>query len=130
MDDRNVTALGLMAFWYILPVIALEVGDAGIAFEKEELLVHMDLELLAPGEVGLREVDLGRTDTDPNWTDFGNECRKCHSTAGFRPTLFSNALHSKTAFPLQGKHNATACSACHKTERPRADSLILRFVCT
>lgn len=52
-------------------------------------------------------------------SEFGSECRKCHSTAGFRPTLFSNQLHAKTAFPLQGKHNATACSACHKTERPR-----------
>ena len=62
-------------------------------------------------------------------TDFGSECKQCHATAGFRPTLFGTQLHAKASFPLIGKHQATACSACHKNERPRLNLHIAKQEC-
>jgi hypothetical protein len=43
----------------------------------------------------------------------GTECQKCHTieSAKFAAAGFS---HATTAFPLTGKHQAAACSVCHK----------------
>jgi hypothetical protein len=57
------------------------------------------------------------------------ECKSCHATAGFRPTLFSSAMHSDTKFPLVGKHGAAACSSCHTNARPRADLHVAKQAC-
>ena len=48
------------------------------------------------------------------------ECKGCHATSGFRPTLFGVVAHTATRFPLVGKHTAVACSACHSSPRPRS----------
>jgi len=61
-------------------------------------------------------------------TDRG-ECRPCHATSGFRPTLFTADLHAGTAFPLTGKHVASACSACHASPRPRLDLHVTKQAC-
>jgi hypothetical protein len=57
------------------------------------------------------------------------ECKPCHTTGGFRPTLFDVDMHASTAFPLVGKHLAAACSACHATARPRADLHVANKIC-
>ncbi len=46
--------------------------------------------------------------------DFG-ACAKCHNTSGWMKTSFS---HSKTAFPLDNKHDQVTCQTCHR-ELPR-----------
>lgn len=40
----------------------------------------------------------------------GNECEKCHSEKDWKTTRFD---HSKTNFPLLGKHEDVKCDKCH-----------------
>jgi hypothetical protein len=47
------------------------------------------------------------------------ECAQCHTIVGFAPTTFGVAEHATTAYPLDGKHAATPCRACHKNPAPR-----------
>jgi len=42
---------------------------------------------------------------------FGTSCGSCHSTSAWKPASFD---HSKSAFPLTGKHTGVACASCHK----------------
>ncbi|TMA99655.1 MAG: cytochrome C [Deltaproteobacteria bacterium] len=37
-------------------------------------------------------------------------CEACHSSAGWRPVAFD---HSRTGFPLEGRHVFASCRACH-----------------
>jgi hypothetical protein len=57
------------------------------------------------------------------------ECKPCHATSGFRPTLFGVVAHTSTRFPLVGKHTAAACSACHTAPRPRVDLHVTKQAC-
>jgi hypothetical protein len=45
---------------------------------------------------------------------FGNNCQSCHVTASFKQINQNTFDHSKTNFPLLGKHKLAACSDCHK----------------
>ncbi|MCC6672606.1 MAG: cytochrome c3 family protein [Planctomycetes bacterium] len=45
----------------------------------------------------------------------GQGCLSCHARTGFVPPEFSLAQHARTAFPLDGAHAATPCTACHGT---------------
>ena len=64
-------------------------------------------------------------------------CLTCHSSDGFRPSLFNEGLHAKARFKLEGAHRAVPCQTCH-TElnvNPSVSTLkgvngarILRFV--
>jgi len=45
---------------------------------------------------------------------FGSDCQSCHSTNSFHQINQSAFDHSKTNFPLVGKHNSVKCSDCHK----------------
>ena len=49
----------------------------------------------------LDDVHLGR---------FGSDCGTCHTTEGFKQARFD---HSRTRFPLSGRHQTIACEACH-----------------
>jgi hypothetical protein len=40
----------------------------------------------------------------------GTRCSFCHSTKGWRPVTFD---HSKTGFPLEGRHVSASCRGCH-----------------
>ena len=42
-------------------------------------------------------------------------CEGCHRVDGFRPSLIGASEHARYAFPLEGRHAAAACSACHRT---------------
>jgi hypothetical protein len=43
----------------------------------------------------------------------GGECASCHTVDGFKPARFGLPEHTKTAYPLGGKHTAVACAKCH-----------------
>jgi Cytochrome c7 and related cytochrome c len=43
----------------------------------------------------------------------GGRCDSCHSLDGFKPAKFTVADHSKTDYPLRGKHADVACAKCH-----------------
>lgn len=45
---------------------------------------------------------------------FGADCKSCHSTRGFNFINDSAFDHSKTKFPLIGKHKLVKCNDCHK----------------
>ena len=47
------------------------------------------------------------------------DCASCHDEQGFWPTLFTVQQHSRTDFPLQGKHQSVPCTSCHRGKRPR-----------
>ena len=51
---------------------------------------------------------------DPHHGEFKETCENCHTTAGWKklPTNFAFD-HSKTKFPLLGKHADVPCASCH-----------------
>jgi len=54
---------------------------------------------------------------DPHGDAFGGDCSRCHSTGGWKEIRPANGFdHSRTDYPLLGKHAAVACRDCHKTE--------------
>ncbi len=57
------------------------------------------------------------------------ECAQCHSTAGFRPTLFGVTAHASTKFPLVGLHTAVGCTGCHAPAKPRVDLHVGKQAC-
>ena len=47
---------------------------------------------------------------------FGQRCTSCHVTASWKSIkqgVEDTGFHSKTRFPLKGRHNDVACRACH-----------------
>jgi len=52
---------------------------------------------------------------DAHGGKLGKKCEKCHVPNGWRKE--SRFDHSKTDFPLRGKHKDTSCRACHPNER-------------
>lgn len=44
---------------------------------------------------------------------FGKDCQKCHNLSNFKNIRTSAFDHSKTNFPLTGKHLALNCQSCH-----------------
>lgn len=44
---------------------------------------------------------------------FGKDCTKCHNTSSFKSVNTSEFNHSRTAFPLIGKHASVNCNDCH-----------------
>jgi len=44
----------------------------------------------------------------------GTNCSSCHNTSGWRGSLATNRFdHSKTAYPLVGRHAGVSCEKCH-----------------
>jgi hypothetical protein len=51
---------------------------------------------------------------DPHRGEFRKSCDSCHTTSGWKTMLQGFDFdHSKTKYPLLGKHAQVACSACH-----------------
>ncbi len=44
----------------------------------------------------------------------GDDCKRCHDTAGWKPA--NGFDHAKTKFALRGAHAAVECAKCHRTE--------------
>jgi hypothetical protein len=52
--------------------------------------------------------------TDPHKSDLTTRCDSCHNTTSWTQHVqFESFDHSKTRYPLLGKHQAVACSGCH-----------------
>ena len=55
--------------------------------------------------------------SDPHHGEFKANCESCHTTAGWRQASETKASvnfdHSRTKFPLVGKHQGVKCDACH-----------------
>jgi len=71
-----------------------------------------------PRYIGLAFGKCADCHADPHRESFGQQgCETCHSTAGWK-RVASSALqrsfdHSKTAYPLLGKHQQVDCVLCH-----------------
>ncbi|MEO8031608.1 MAG: hypothetical protein ABJC74_15275 [Gemmatimonadota bacterium] len=52
--------------------------------------------------------------SDPHSGKFGGGCAECHQTRSFSVIDGSSFNHSRTRYPLAGKHTAVACAACHE----------------
>ncbi len=53
---------------------------------------------------------------DPHHGEFTKPCESCHTTATWRKSSFVSTFdHSKTSFPLLGRHTQVGCVTCHKT---------------
>lgn len=54
--------------------------------------------------------------TDPHKGEFKQSCESCHNTSTWKKSTFTSTFdHSKTKFPLLGKHREVTCIACHKS---------------
>jgi Cytochrome c7 and related cytochrome c len=58
--------------------------------------------------------DCHKTD-EPHRGQLGTDCAQCHSVEGWR-TNVATFDHSKTRFPLKGKHQQQPCISCHVGE--------------
>ena len=68
-----------------------------------------------PRYAGLQFSKCSDCHSDPHKGGFKQSCETCHSTSTWRKSGFaSNFDHSKTHFPLLGKHLAVQCLTCHK----------------
>ena len=52
---------------------------------------------------------------DKHNNKFGQDCTRCHVTAGWKILDERNIDHNKTNFPLLGKHVGVKCDNCHKS---------------
>jgi hypothetical protein len=52
--------------------------------------------------------------SDYHQKTLSSDCKSCHTNESFKPAPGFN--HSKTKFPLIGKHQSATCESCHKTE--------------
>ena len=55
---------------------------------------------------------------DPHQGRFGAKCETCHSADDWKRIQTANFDHARTRYPLTGKHQATACAACHPPGKP------------
>lgn len=55
---------------------------------------------------------------------FGRDCQKCHSTLGWRQVNQQAFDHSRTRYPLKGKHVLVNCQKCHP---PGRSTKIVRY---
>jgi hypothetical protein len=68
-----------------------------------------------PKYAGLQFSTCSACHTDPHKGEFKQSCESCHTTSTWKKSSFTaNFDHSKTHFPLQGKHLEVACLTCHK----------------
>jgi len=56
---------------------------------------------------------------DPHAGTLGADCRQCHSTAGWLLIQGASFDHTKTRYPLQGRHVTVTCAGCHAQERKK-----------
>jgi hypothetical protein len=61
---------------------------------------------------GLRFSECSSCHRDPHEAAFGANCSNCHTTESWSSSKID---HSKTRFPLEGKHIPVECSKCHRT---------------
>lgn len=66
---------------------------------------------------GLKFANCTPCHTDVHNNKFGPKCTDCHNNESFTAVGgVQNFNHSKTNFPLEGKHQSVTCKACHKVK--------------
>jgi hypothetical protein len=71
------------------------------------------------GQARYQGIVFGKCDDchkDPHHGSFPQSCATCHTTSGWKRVtegLRQNFDHSKTKYPLEGKHRAVECTSCH-----------------
>jgi hypothetical protein len=55
---------------------------------------------------------------DVHKNKFGQDCESCHNTSSWNSVNQVKFDHSKTKYPLEGKHVSVECSKCHLAGRP------------
>ena len=63
---------------------------------------------------GLKFANCSACHSDVHKGAFGADCKSCHSVNGFNIINQQNFDHSKTKYPLIGKHQTVKCNDCHK----------------
>lgn len=54
---------------------------------------------------------------DPHAGRLGPACESCHTTQGFEVPQPEGFDHSRTRYPLEGRHASLACASCHDPQR-------------
>lgn len=52
------------------------------------------------------------------------DCVQCHGTGDWRRSAYAPASHAATGLPLEGRHAAVPCAACHGLERKGLPPLV------
>jgi hypothetical protein len=69
-----------------------------------------------PRYTGLQFSTCAACHTDPHKGEFKQDCISCHTPFTWKKSSFAGTFdHSKTKFPLLGKHTSVACVTCHKS---------------
>ena len=70
-----------------------------------------------PQYVGIPFSQCSDCHKDPHHGSFPQSCQSCHNTSGWKKislqTVNQRFDHSKTKFPLEGKHVSVDCAQCH-----------------
>ncbi len=70
---------------------------------------------------GLAFSSCGSCHSDPHKGAFKEACSTCHTTETFFRVTGGNFDHSKTLFPLLGKHAQVKCAQCHQEDPKKKD---------
>lgn len=54
---------------------------------------------------------------DPHSGSLGARCAECHSTAGWKRIAAADFDHSRTRYPLEGRHRQVRCESCHRPDQ-------------
>jgi hypothetical protein len=68
---------------------------------------------------GLRFQQCTDCHTDVHKGKLGDNCQNCHSTDGWNVTDKAKFDHTKTKYPLEGRHAVVACDKCHAPGKGR-----------
>lgn len=56
---------------------------------------------------------------------YNNDCARCHTVGGYKPSTFTLARHDESRFALKGAHAAVVCARCHNPSA--GDRSVFRF---
>jgi hypothetical protein len=62
---------------------------------------------------GINAANCASCHKDVHGGQLGAECSSCHRTDGWSAVTTANFDHSKTRFPLRGRHRNVECTRCH-----------------
>ena len=68
-----------------------------------------------PRYAGIEFASCSSCHRDPHSGEFKQSCESCHSTASWKKSQFAETFdHSRTNYPLLGKHLEVSCASCHQ----------------
>jgi hypothetical protein len=76
-------------------------------------MVKAGMSRLVPPFAPLRFAECSACHADPHEGRLGATCGNCHLTTGFRDRKGPGFDHSRTRYPLDGKHAGVKCAGCH-----------------